>query len=56
MQQNPIAKYVDLQHMIDSLSKGGFGKGERQVRIYSWGELPACLLRWTRKLEAYATV
>jgi hypothetical protein len=30
--------------------------GDRQMRIYPWGELPACLLRKIRKLEAYATV
>ncbi len=30
--------------------------GERQMRIYPWGKLPACRLRLLRKLEAYATV
>ena len=31
-------------------------EGERRKGIYPWGELPACLWREIRKLEAYATV
>ena len=30
--------------------------GPRQMRIYPWGKLPACLFRQIRKLEAHATV
>jgi hypothetical protein len=30
--------------------------GERQMKIYPWGKLPACRFLNSRRLEAYATV
>jgi hypothetical protein len=32
------------------------GLGERQMKIYPWGKLPACRFLNFRRLEAYATV